>query len=422
MDFRESGLHGSLGFEYVPRWIDGTETGDEDIYVDLALDWVDYADRASASLYWRGAKDVDGVSQSQGSWFRDANDTFGEGWVGELYHAYVDLEGDGPLARARLGRQFMYEGQPFHFDGAKLTSRKTRRGVRWSLFGGVPVRYFEDSTAGDWLVGAGMEARASRWCNLRALVAHVENDAGFAGIPSTTGVQDLILLSAGARLSHYGSALARYTVVDGETRDLLLRAAGSLESEGLDFSLAYYLQPERLLYLSPDLGGYFLVTGESLPHDRIDFALSKSLEARDWRIALEGGAAMRRLNDGYSEGPYNREYDFFRLGVGLDSPEPRRFRASVGQVWWNSDAGDMAGFDAEVRWRQSEGLDLRVGTSVWLYRYDLYSLAEETDVRETFLGLRWRPARKTDIDLKYSLEDNGDSHIHRLRVGCSVGF
>ena len=110
-------LSGRVSLDYVPRWLDGTEIGDQDLYLSVLLDCRDPMDRFSGSLYWRGVKDIDGVSGSMNSRFRSVYDAYGDEWFGQLFYAYADVKSDGPLSRARIGRQFLYQGQPFHFDG-----------------------------------------------------------------------------------------------------------------------------------------------------------------------------------------------------------------------------------------------------------------------------------------------------------------
>jgi hypothetical protein len=427
--FASEGLSGRVSAQYVPRWIGGTETGDEDLYVDLALSWGGPQDRASGDLCWRGVKDLNGASPSASNRFRSVYDAYGDDWYSQLFHAYVDLSGHGFFIRTRLGRQYLYQGQPFHFDGLKLTTRAGPAGLRGIVFGGAPVHYFEDPDDGDWLAGAGVEAKPWEGGRLALLYAHVEDDASFFGLPALDQRDDLLVFSMASALSQWGSGLFRYTGVDGRTRDVVLRARGSHEPTETDLSFSYYEQPGTLSEFTTDLSVYGLVQGELHPYRRADLFLGKGWTTLlGWRVGIEAGGGVRRLADSADEGEYNREYERLRLGVGVDSPGPldrrggRRFSASAGQVWWWSTTGDVSAIEAELRWRPNERFGLRVGTSFALYQYNRFSLAEETDVRETYVEAAWSPHERTDLRVRYAAEDYGDDLVHEMELGCAVRF
>ena len=153
----EGGLSGVFSLDYVPRWIHGTNIGDQDIYASVQLDWGQPKSHYSGSIYWRGVTDADGPSVSPSSLFYSVYDEHGGGSLGQLFYAYADVRSDGPVRLVRAGRQYVYQGQPFHFDGLKLRTRRGAAGFCASAFGGVPVHYFEESSGGDWLAGGGLE-------------------------------------------------------------------------------------------------------------------------------------------------------------------------------------------------------------------------------------------------------------------------
>ncbi len=419
----EAGLSGRISFDYVPRWLDDTDVGDEDVHVGLLLDWGSSQDRFSGSLYWRGVKDADGVSGPAGGRFRSVYDTYGDDWFSELYYAYADVRSDGFLRRTRAGRQYLYEGQPFHFDGLSLRTRRGPGGLRATAFGGVPVHYFEESREGDWLLGLDVEMRPWHGGKIRAVYAHVDDDARFVGLPVTSEGDDLLVLSVGSRLGHWGRGLVRYTSVDGKARDVLARAEVRFERIDADVSFAYYAQPDTLAQFTTDLSVYSLVQGASHPYDRIDLCASKGFRTRGgWRVGLEARGSWRNLSEALDEGEYNRDYDFVRVGVGLEAPERRRFEASAGYASWQSSGDDVGAFDAEIRWRPTENLRLGLGTSYALYRYDVLSLREETDVRETFVKAQWSPNERVALRLRYAAEKYDGDLIHKMELGCSVEF
>ncbi len=419
-------LSGRVSLDYVPRWLDGTEIGDQDLYLSVLLDCRDPMDRFSGSLYWRGVKDIDGVSGSMNSRFRSVYDAYGDEWFGQLFYAYADVKSDGPLSRARIGRQFLYQGQPFHFDGLRLQTREGPKGIRVLGFAGIPVHYFEESGGENWLVGLGAEMRPWKGGKLTALLAHVQDDARFVGLPETSEIDNLLILSAGSMLGDWGSALVRFTGVDAEARDVLLRARASLRQIDTNVSLSCYAQTMTLEESTIDFSAYNLVQGVSHPYAKVDFSASKGFKlSSGWRVSAEGRGAARRLFDPGDEGEYNRNYDLLWLGVGFEAPERRKFSANIGLAWWWSTltAGDdIRALDAELRWQPVEGLRIGFGSSYSLYRYDVFSLSEQTDVRETFIKVLWKPAEHIEFKGRYAAEQYDGDLIHKMGLGCSVKF
>lgn len=417
-------LSGRVSLDYVPRWLQGTDYRDQDIYATVLADWRGNDDRFSGSFFWRSVKDIDGLDPPKDSPFRSVYDAYGGEWFHQLFYAYIDMRTDGPVRLARAGRQFLYEGQPFHFDGVRFDSRKGLGGLGASLFGGVPVHYFESSREGDWLVGFGVEARPWPGGRVSALYAHVEDDARFFGLPVTSEVDDLLVLSANAFLGEWGSALARYTAVDAQTRDLFLRAQTYSERTDTCVFLSYYRQPRTLAEFSIDLSVYDLIQGESYPYDKFDLAVSKGFRTSDGaRVGLEAGGTVRRLSDATDEGEYNRDYGVVRLGMGFESAGPRKLTTGIGQVWWWSSGDDASAFEAEVSYEPNEDLKLSMGTTYALFKYDILGFSERADVREAYLKVRWKATEKAELRFRYAAEREADEGlIHTLGLRWAMRF
>lgn len=412
----------SISFDHVPRWDEERDLWDQDLYLNLLLRWGERPDPFSGSVYWRGVKDVDGPGEEVNDPFPSVYDAYGDGWFGHLYHAYFNLRGSCGGYLARLGRQFIHEGTPFHFDGIRYDTSEGPKGLRASVFGGVPVHYFEESNVGDWLAGAGVEACPWRGGRLGLIYAHVEDDSRLAGLPVTSEADDMLILRARARLSEWGSALLRYTAVDARTRDVTFRTRAFFQRTDTALSITYYAQPQELAEFTTDVSPYHLVQGSSYPFSRIDLFVSKGLRTGDWRISLEGRAGARRLESSGDEGEYNRDYDLVRLGAAFEFREPCTLSLAAGSAWWWSSGGDVSAFDGEVRWEPSDRFSLGVGSTYSLYRYELSTLAEQRDVRETYVRLRWRSPEKNEIRLRYSWESESGERIHKARLGCTVRF
>ncbi len=140
-----SGLEGRISLDFVPRWLEGTDFEDQDLYTTVLLRWGGPSDRRSGSIYWRGVRDLDGAPPGIPSDdpFRSSYDYLGSDPSSHVYHLYYDLRGSPGGSFVRLGRQFVYEGQPFHFDGGRFDTKAGRGGLKASVFGGRPVRSYE---------------------------------------------------------------------------------------------------------------------------------------------------------------------------------------------------------------------------------------------------------------------------------------
>jgi hypothetical protein len=108
--------------------------------------------------------------------------------------------------------------------------------------------------------------------------------------------------------------------------------------------------------------------------------------------------------------------------VGFEGPDRRTLSADAGVAWWRSSGDDVTALDAEVRWRPREGISLGLGTSYSLYRYDLFTLSEQSDVRETFVKARWETKRNMEVSFRYAAENRDGELIHEMELGCAFSL
>jgi len=427
-DLGMSGFEGRLTLDYAPRFEEGTGYEDHDVYAGLLMRWGDTSSGASGSVYWRGAWDLDGYPAGIPSDdpFRSSYDYLGDTWSSWLYHGYLDLRGDssgfGSASLTRIGRQFVYEGLPFHFDGVRYETRKMARGLRLLGFAGLPVHHFEESSSGDWLAGAGLELRPIRGVKAGVLFAHLTDEARLVGLPAATQNDNLIVARGNVRLGYWGALLVRFTALDFVTRDVLVRARALLQRLNARLAVTYRVQPVELAETVVEASPYEPVKFASHPFTRADVSAFKDFDLGGWRLGLGGRGTIRRLSDPADEEMYNRDYDVLWFGLELDAPSPRKLTISAGQTKWWSFGNATDALAAEVRWQPSEALRLAVGTGYSLFRYDVLTNTEETDVLDTYLRLRWRGTDRDEFRLRYSYEDQSGEQVHEVRLGCSYGF
>ncbi|MHC4201696.1 MAG: hypothetical protein ACYSU0_17050, partial [Planctomycetota bacterium] len=323
-----SGLEGRISVDFVPRWLENTDFEDQDLYATLLLRWGGPSDRRSGSIYWRGVRDLDGSPAGIPSAdpFRSSYDYLGTDLSSQMYHLYYDLRASPGGSFVRLGRQFVYEGQPFHFDGGKFETKAGRGGLKASVFGGRPVRYYEvDAVTGATAIakgivaGAGVEMRPAPGIRVGGVFAHLKNEARMLGMPATEQVDNLVIARTGMRLSDWGSAVVRYTAVDGETRDVHVRTRAVMQRIDARIAVSFYAQPLELAETTVGLSPYQVVQFSSHPFRKTDASVFKDFRARGWRIGAGVRGTVRRLADAGDQQMYNRDYDVLWYGLELES-------------------------------------------------------------------------------------------------------
>ena len=351
---------------------------------------------------------------------RSAHDDHGA-WHGRLYHANFDWHpSKRGIERVRLGRQFIYERQPFHFDGVRVQSTRGAGGLSASAFAGIPVHPF-DRPQGT-LAGAGIECRPWRGAKLSALYAVVDGGPDYLGLPAADAGDSLLVLSAASRIKDWGTVRARSTSVDSELRDFTVETRAYFARPDLRIGLSYYSQPRSLTMISPDLSSYESMLGSSLPFRRLDATLTKGRPTSRGRVAYYVAATIRELEDSGAEGDFNRDFKMLHLGVRNEMERWGKLTSNLGVEWWWSSQGRSEAFEAEVDWRPVKHVRIGAGTSFSLYKYDFFSGKERHDVTEIFLRGRWRARSGDEWRVRLSLEREGWDTTTELRVRWTREF
>jgi hypothetical protein len=164
----------------------------------------------------------------------DAYDDALEGKQLRFSEAWFDLHDFGPLSQLRIGRQYFYDVDNLHFDGARWTFMR-KKPIEAFVFGGRPVSYY-NSAEDDWLGGGGIVFEPG-WRSRHQIDAYhlEEGDEGF-------------LLSAWRWNQAWGRSWHTYTTlrgIDDEVRDLRTHASTYIEKLKLGLNAGYYYQPHR---------------------------------------------------------------------------------------------------------------------------------------------------------------------------------
>ncbi len=408
----EPELHGWISFQARSRWT--SDEQDHDAYAGVSLDYgrTD-VNELSAHVYGRLAADLDGREQ-QTSVFRSLADTRAGDVEALLYHAYVDwTPKDGSVA-LRVGRQYDARTPEFlHLDGVSAhTHAMGKSAVEVGAYAGIPVRLYE-SAAGDSAFGAWAEGRPWKGGRARVDWMHLDDD-GVLG----DGTNDLVALDVGQRLGAC-SAEARTTLLEGEERDLRLRAQHTDPESGAVLRGTFYelfeTQRERALELDP----FTSALQDFFPYRQFGATWSRPLGKR-WDLDL--GADIRRVRDDADVGEFNRDWERWRATVTAHDFGVRGLAVSVTMDRWDGDARDTSTWGADATYRPVDAWRFSLGSEYALYEYDLYGEHERDDVRSWYLRVKHDATRALTLDLAYEYEDAATETYQFLRWGASWRF
>jgi hypothetical protein len=408
-------LRGSLSTRYRGRWAEGAD--DHDLYEVLTLDVGDEReDRYTAHVTGRLSGDLDGRGDATDqAVFPSLADTFDGSVHGWLYQAYVDLERPPVGSQWRIGRQIDFLTPEFaHYDGVRISSTETSRRLQGGVYGGLPVRLYEATQAGDVLFGAWGEARPWRDGRVRADWMHVEDDDRFGDHSD-----DLLGLSVWQRFGERLRGDASYTRLEDRDRDLRLRASWDDAERDLILTASFYRLLDTQRDFADEFDPFFGVLHDYFPFSQLRLAASKGLSKR---TRLEGGADLRRVDDSDDEGSFNRDYERgWAALVLLDRLLPGLTLTLTGDVW-RSDDEDIGSLGIDATRELSDGLRVSAGTSYALYRYDSFLDRERDDVRVWYAKLRKKVGASWSFDLGYDLERDDGETFHSLLLGATWRF
>lgn len=395
------------------RWTG--DASDADLYQYLALTWGDpKKDPVTASAGARFAEDLDGERNVNGFHpFDSLDDSYRRGSTGRLYTAYVDFHRPLPGLRVRAGRQFLDEmPEALPLDGA-LARFEVSPSFSAAGFAGRPVNLFESSPSGDLMYGGALEAHPWRDGRLRFEYLHLKDENAFGLFKD-----DLFGLSVDQSLGA-ASVHARYTALEGESRDLTARAAASFpEADLLLQARVNYLFKTQQAFSYP-LDPYSLFLLELEPYVQFDVRASKNFGAH---FGLDGSVTVRELSEDGDEAPYNHEFVRWNLTPRADGWPIEGISMAVPVDFWDSSRDDFWTVGWDLLWRAHPRLALGAGTSYALYTVDAFTGEERERVRALYGTVRFKLAEGSTLDVRLSLEENDLDTFRTLEVGVRHAF
>lgn len=406
-------LSGSLSQRYQYRTTGALH--DSDIETLVSLDFGDSLnDRFSGALQAGGIFDLDGKSGD--SSLSSVYDTFRGPAVGRLYYAYFDAKDLGPISELRVGRQHLYEFESLYFDGAHITFPAYKK-IIVSTFGGTPVHPFENQIGfdpGDYLVGTDITYQPLTNLKFRLDYVHLKDQlASFRG---TIGDQsdDLLGFTTWWDINDYLSLTTRLTSFIDQLRDVSSDLVFRWTKKDLfvRFNFTRLLRGYDIRVIDLDAYG---IAGTYRPYTELSLNVNKG-----WgdHFATDGGFAIRFLDRNQIASAFNHGFERFYLGLSVYDLPIKDLSISLTGDYYHSEDNTLRDhtFGGSLQVSQ-DLLDKRLGfsggTAFYLYRYNLYSGNESSNVRTYFAAAKGKIRKDLEAKVSYEFEDNDFNNFHR---------
>lgn len=411
-----SWVHGSLGVRYRGRT--NGEDGDNDLRGVLALDVVDPAGTGvAAHVLARVDSDLDGSGSGP---FGDLSDTYDGSVVPKLYLAFVDVPLDAQPEESpgilRIGRQSdPLLPEVLRLDGVSYLSRPLGKDeIELGAYAGVPVHLYESSNEGDLAFGTSVEGRFWSGGLARLDWMHLE-DEGVLG----AGKDDLLALGVWQRLPEHWRFEGEYSHLEGDPRDLRLRALYDDVDSGTIVRAGYYRLLETQRANVTELDPFFEQLLEYSPFHQMTLNVSRAFGEY---TTVDVGFDVRRVADSGDVGEFNRDWERYYATSTLSDLWRKGLALTLIIDRWNDEQRDTSSFGVDLAYASEQHWNAAIGTYYSLYKYDLLQFDERDDVRTYYLRAGRDVSANLACDLLYELENDDLDVYQTLRLGVLWRF
>ena len=408
-------VHGTLRLKY--RYRATSTESDTDLYQILLLTYgnPDH-DPLTAALSARLAEDLDGNRRVQGFYpFNSVDDKYHSFATQRLYTAYVDYRMLDRQLTLRGGRQILDEfPESVSMDGG-LTRLQVASQVALTAFGGVPVNLFESSPSGDAMYGGSIEwtPDAQRRGRYRMEYLHVRDENVF-GLHKDDLVGWVLDDTAGPFAIH-----ARYTMLEGESRDLVGRVTGTVPDAEFLFQFQGTYVFHRIDVLSYALDPYASFLMELQPYLDVSLRASKGFGEM---VSIDATFISRQLVRNGVETTYNHEFKRIEIAPMIRKWPLETLSIRLSADWWNSSGDDFWTMSGDASWDPHRDITLSVGSSYALYSIDGFTGEERHRVRTYAFGLKWKVSPGSCLDARFTLEDTSIGTFRVFDIGFRHAF
>ncbi len=420
-------VNGYFSTRYVYRTATSPDgrVSDKDVFADLRIDVArPKDDRYEFHFLGSVRSDLDGNQDpSLFSPFEGVADTYGARTTGILYEAYVTLNGGNALlaTKARIGRQSGTRDELVVFDGLAVDAG----GEKWdlTLYGGPAVHYYEVNKhwGDDTVAGAGIDYRPVPEAGMSVDYLQVKDEQAFFP-EDTTRYDRLLSLKAWQRFGMFTRVTEKYRFLDGDPRDLSLKAVTTWQAADLAASVNYFRQFRTQNELSNDLSLFYDVLGRSAPYQSCDIKVRKFFADR---VAVDLGYFKRQLLDTADEGPFNKEYRRSFLDAELMDLFLANLSWTLLAEQWESQGRSYGAVGTDLSYKikkNKKEARISIGTNYSLYKYDYYTeLGLRERVRTYYLTAKYPLSGGLALNGGYEYE-HGIENYQTLRMGMRYDF
>ncbi len=399
-------LTGSIRVKY--RYRATSQESDSDLYEIASLAYGNpEKDVVSAALLLRLAEDLDGNQNVKGFYpFTSLDDARRSSATERLYLGYLDFRPVDSGVLLRGGRQILDEfPEAVPMDGG-LVRYLVIPQVALTVFGGIPDNMFEPSPSGDAMYGGSVEwsPDVERRGRYRVEYLHLR-DENVLGLHLNDLVGFSMEEGAGPFTFH-----ARYTLLEGESRDLVARLSGAVPDAEFLFQLQGTYVFHRIEALSYAIDPYATFMMDLQPYMDLSLRASKGFGGV---VEIDALFTSRQLVRNGVETTYNHEFKRVELSPLLRNWPIEDVSVRVSLDYWNSSGDDFWTFSGDVSWELHRNILLTAGSSYALYSIDSFTGEEHDRVRTYSVALRWTVSKGSVIEMRFTYDQNA---IHNFRI------
>ncbi|HHT9124265.1 MAG TPA: hypothetical protein ACFYD6_00435 [Candidatus Brocadiia bacterium] len=390
-----SNLHGYIRTRHRFRSLAGNGT-DNDFYQYLNLRLGDERkDKLTANLYGTLRENL----EKERGVFASIDDTYQKTLTGRLYELYADIRDVGIIDTTRIGRQYLYDVEPLHFDGAKLDFKElsAQGGLRFIAYGGVPVHLFESQPDGDFIAGAASEVKPLDGTRVRLDYIHVNDDNKTIG----NHEDNLYVLSAWQYVAQWWDVFGRYSLINGEGRDAQVRSIWSFPDIDLDVRFSYFRQLKTLNDFSIEFDEYFFLLGSYFAFSQYTFDVYKGIGKY---LGVDLGVSIRDMDNNGREGAFNHEFNrYYATLLTYDYPFKGTSFSITGEEDHTSN-DTVRTFGVDAKQALNKRLSFGIGTYYALYKFDFLTDTEHDNVRTVYSNMKWKLSKRWEAAVDYEVE------------------
>ena len=295
--------------------------------------------------------------------------------------------------------------------------------VNLTLYGGADMHFYEVGRhwGKDTLEGAGVDYTPLPSTGMSADFLAVKDKREFT--PEDATIYDrMVSLKVWQVFDPYTRVTAKYRFLDGDPRDLALKASTVWPAGDVDATVSYFRQFRPQNELTTDLSLYYDVIGVSAPYQSFDIKVRKFFAER---AAVDVGYFKRALLDPSDEGPFDKEFHRAFLDVEVMDLFLNNLSGTVLVEQWESQGRsyDAVGADLSYKIKKNKKeARISIGTNYSLYKYDYYTeLGVREQVRTWYVNGKYPLNNGFSVNGGFEYEHSFEKY-QTLRLGMRYDF